>query len=143
MNDDKKREVALFRLAVLGDLVHTELRRGALRRALEKKTSEPWVFPDGKRRALAAKTIQSWLLAYRKHGFDALLPKDRKDRGSSHSIPVDGLCLLSARTPGDEDRVDHHDLTITILHSKSSHHWRARPGRYACRRHLERSAPLI
>ena len=94
MNDDKKRDVALFRLAVLGDLIHTELRRGALRRALEKKTSEPWVFPDGKRRALAAKTIQSWLHAYRKHGFEGLLPKDRKDRGCSRSIPIDIQALI-------------------------------------------------
>lgn len=89
MNDDKKRDVALFRLAVLGDLVHTELRRGALRRALETKTSEPWLFPDGKRRHLAAKTIQCWLYAYKKHGFEGLLPKDRSDLGSSRSIPVD------------------------------------------------------
>ena len=94
MNDKKKRDVALFRLAVLGDLVHTELRRGALCRALEKKTSEVWLFPDGKRRALAAKTIQSWLHAYRKHGFEGLLPKDRKDRGSSRSIPVDIQALI-------------------------------------------------
>ena len=94
MNDEKKRDVALFRLAVLGDLVHTELRRGALRRALEKKAKEPRIFPDGKRRALAAKTIQSWLHAYRKHGFEGLLPKDRKDRGCSRSIPIDIQALI-------------------------------------------------
>lgn len=41
MKDDKrKKEVALFRLAVLGDLIHVRLRRGELRRALEKKSGE-------------------------------------------------------------------------------------------------------
>jgi transposase InsO family protein len=85
---DRRQEVALFRLAVLGDLVHTELRRGALRRALQKKASERWVFPDGKSRRVSAKTIQSWLYAYRKHGFDGLVPQPRKDRGRSRSIPA-------------------------------------------------------
>lgn len=89
MDDQRQRDLALFRLAVLGDLVHTELRRGALRRALQKKANEPWVFPDGKTRRLAAKTIQSWLYTYRKRGFDGLLPQERKDRGSSRSIPPD------------------------------------------------------
>jgi transposase InsO family protein len=94
MDDQRQRDVALFRLAVLGDLVHTELRRGALRRALQKKASEPWVFPDGKPRRLAAKTIQSWLYAYRKHGFDGLLPRERKDRGCSRSIPPELQALI-------------------------------------------------
>jgi len=94
MNDDRKRDVALFRLAVLGDLVHTELRRGALRRALARKSEEHWLFPDGKTRELAAKTIQSWLYAYRKRGFDGLLPAERKDRGSSRSIPPEIQTLV-------------------------------------------------
>jgi transposase InsO family protein len=94
MNDERQRDVALFRLAVLGDLVHTELRRGALRRALEKKASEAWVFPEGKTRPLAVKTIQSWLYAYRKHGFDGLLPKERRDRGCSRSIPPNLQTLI-------------------------------------------------
>jgi transposase InsO family protein len=87
MNDDRKRDVALFRLAVLGDLVHTELRRGVLRRALEAKAEQHWVFPDGTPRKLAAKTIQSWLYAYRNRGFDGLYPGERKDKGTCRSIP--------------------------------------------------------
>ncbi|MFQ5702326.1 MAG: DDE-type integrase/transposase/recombinase [Acidobacteriota bacterium] len=69
--------------------MHTELRRGAVRDALEKKAGERWIFPDGKTRGVAAKTIQSWLYAYRKHGFDGLVPQERKDRGCSRSIPAD------------------------------------------------------
>jgi len=92
--NDKRRDVALFRLAVLGDLVHAEMRRGALRRALEKKASERWIFPDGKTRRVAAKTIQSWLYAYKRHGFDGLIPQERKDRGRSHSIPPEIQALI-------------------------------------------------
>ena len=88
MNDDKrKKEVALFRLAVLGDLIHAELRRGAQRRALGKKAKEVWLCPDGKSRRISAKTIESWLSAYRKHGIDGLVPRERKDKGVCKAIP--------------------------------------------------------
>lgn len=94
MNDDRKRDVALFRFAVLGDLVHTELRRGELRRALDQKAAQRWLHPDGTARRLAAKTIQSWLYAYKKRGFEGLLPGERKDKGASRSIPPETQALI-------------------------------------------------
>lgn len=94
MNDDRKRDVALFRIAVLGELVHTELRRGALRRALDEKAAQQWVFPDGKSRRVSSKTIQSWLYAYKKRGFDGLVPEERKDKGCSRSIAPETQALI-------------------------------------------------
>lgn len=87
MNDNRKKEIALFRFAVLGDLVHAQLRRGDLRRALEKKSRELWLCPDGQSRRISAKTIQAWIYAYRKHGFEGLAPQGRKDKGASKAIP--------------------------------------------------------
>ena len=84
---DWRNEVALFRLAVLGDLVHTELARGALRRALRKKSQVLWLRPDGKTRRIASKTIQAWYYCHREHGFDGLLPKERRDKGTCRAIP--------------------------------------------------------
>ena len=86
-NDTRKREIALFRMAVLGDLIHAELRRGAQRRALEKKANEVWLYPDGSSRRIPAKTIESWLYAYRKGGIDGLVPRERKDKGMCRAIP--------------------------------------------------------
>ena len=94
MTDDRKRDVALFRFAVLGDLVHTELRRGELRAALDQKSAQHWLHPDGTTRRLAAKTIQSWLYAYKKRGFEGLMPRERKDKGSSRSIPSATQALI-------------------------------------------------
>ena len=34
-----------------------------------------------------AKTIQTWLYAYRHNGIDALLPEERADRGKYKAIP--------------------------------------------------------
>ena len=94
MNDDRKRDVALFRFAVLGDLVHAELRRGELCRALDQKARKHWIDPAGTSRRLAAKTIQSWLYAYKRRGFEGLLPGERKDKGLSRSIPSKTQALI-------------------------------------------------
>ena len=92
--DDPRRETALFRLAVLGDLIHTTLRRGALRRSLEERAQKTWTDPQGKPRHIAAKTIHTWLRLHRKSGFEALYPKERSDRHRSRSIPPELATLI-------------------------------------------------
>jgi transposase InsO family protein len=45
--------------------------------------------PNGETRNYAPGTIESWLLDYRKGGFDALIPKSRADCGTSRKIDDD------------------------------------------------------
>ena len=91
---DRRRDVALLRLAVLGDLIHQNLPRGELKRALESKAKCAWEAPDGDYIRIAAKTIQSWLTLYRRGGFDALYPKERSDRGVPRSIQPEIAALI-------------------------------------------------
>jgi len=46
-DDDRRRDVALSRFAVLGELIHLDLRRGALKAALEAKAESTWRAPGG------------------------------------------------------------------------------------------------
>lgn len=89
MNNEHRKSVALFRLAVLGDLINTAIRHGDLRRALDSRAAQEWQHPDGAARMLSAKTIQSWLYLYRQHGFDGLIPERRRDKGTTRAIPDD------------------------------------------------------
>lgn len=91
---DRRRDAALFRLAVLGDLIHQELARGELKQTLEAKAKRAWQRPDGRYVRLAPKTIQGWLTLYRRGGFEALYPKERKDLGVPRSIPPEIAALL-------------------------------------------------
>ncbi|MEZ6014599.1 MAG: DDE-type integrase/transposase/recombinase [Planctomycetota bacterium] len=93
-NDDRRRDVALFRLAVLGDLVHQQLRRGELRAALEAKAQIEWSVPHRRDTKIAAKTIESWLTRYRRGGFDSLFPRLRSDRMRSRAIPAELANLI-------------------------------------------------
>lgn len=103
MTDEERNQEALFRLSVLGDLVHRRLRRGELRRALRAKAEEVWVAPYGPRK-IAAKTIQEWYYRYKARGFSALLPSTRCDHGSIRAIPPDLQELIVAMKSEDPGR---------------------------------------
>ena len=82
MNAERRRAEALFRYAVLGDLLHRNLRRGELGRALSERARKLWSAPDGRERRIAKKTLEEWLYRYKRSGFDGLLPSPRSDRGT-------------------------------------------------------------
>jgi len=103
MDDDQRKEEALFRLSVLGDLVHRNLKHGELKAALQAKAAQVWIGPDGKERILAPSTIQNWYYLHRDGGFEGLLPKIRKDKGVIKAIPpqIQSLILdMKREDPG-------------------------------------------
>lgn len=100
--DERRREVALFRYSVIADLVHLEPHHRGLYALLAKKAEQDFTIPGSLRRHIASETIRGWLRAYRRGGFDALVPRVRADHGSARSIPphvVDLLCQLKEDSP--------------------------------------------
>ncbi len=87
MDEETKRAIALWRLAVLGPLISTRLEHGDRARHLEEIGARTHRDPiDGTPIEVAAKTAESWLSDYRAGGFEALHPRDRSDRGQSRAI---------------------------------------------------------
>ena len=86
MDYDDKTEVALWRFGVLGPLVSAELEHGDLAEELRRAAERRWQAPDGRRVKLSERTIERWLYAWRRGGFDALRPEGRADAGSSRRI---------------------------------------------------------
>jgi len=100
--DERRREVALFRYGVIADLVQLEPHHRGLYALLTKKAEHEYTIPGSLRRHVAAETVRGWLRAYRRAGFDGLVPRERADQGSSRSIPahvVDLLCQLKEDAP--------------------------------------------
>jgi putative transposase len=107
--DPDRQAVALFRYGVIADMVHLPLQHRGLYKLLHEKAEREYNIPGSLRRRVAAETIRGWLRAYRNGGFDALLPRQRADHGSTRSIPanvVDLLCQL---------KDDEPTLTIPLL----------------------------
>jgi len=105
MDDEQKRQVALFRWGVIGDFV-TPLRldRGERERLLRDKCAREWQIPFSGRTRLARTTILSWIKAYLAGArrLEALMPQDRSDQGTSRVLDEDtaqALVRLRAELP--------------------------------------------
>src|SRR6266487_557960 len=87
MNDDDRTKEALFRHAILGEVLSRSLRRGELRLTLVELSEKTFEDYQGRPRRIAHKTLEEWLYKYRRGGFEALKPQSRSDQGSSRSLP--------------------------------------------------------
>ena len=69
---------------------------------LREKAKQSYNIPGSTRTRVAAETLRDWLKAYRRSGFDALLPKSRADRGRPRALPpqlAEGLISLKEELP--------------------------------------------
>lgn len=86
MDYDDKTAAALWRFAVLGPLVSTELTHGDRKQLIGDAASRLWRRWDGKLTRVSERTIERWYYAYKRGGFDALRPQGRSDAGASRGI---------------------------------------------------------
>jgi transposase InsO family protein len=111
MKDPEKtqqEETALFRYGLIADLVRLAPGTRGLYEKLEKKADQDYRIPGTLRTRVAAETLRDWLKAYRKGGFDALLPKQRSDAGQSRSLlPEVADLLLSIKD-------DNRELSVQL-----------------------------
>ena len=108
-NDDRKHEIALFRYGLISDLINIQPGTRGLLAKLRKKAEHNYKIPCSDRTTVAAETIRDWLKKYRKSGFDALLPKERKDRGKSRKLPTHVSDLLL------ETKEKNPDFTVSLI----------------------------
>lgn len=82
---NKQREIALFRLMVLGPLTSRDkLNHGERKQLLRQLASQQYQIPYAKHCHISEQTIERWLYVYQRGGFDALAPKRRSDKGNTH-----------------------------------------------------------
>lgn len=83
--DNKSKEIALFRLSVLGPLAsRARFERGELNKLFRELGDKHYNIPYSKQTHISHKTIERWYYCWFHGGFDALLPTHRIDLGGSH-----------------------------------------------------------
>jgi len=107
MTDEERDQEALFRHAILGDLLSRNLRRGQLRPALTHLAQQDYQDHQGRPRRAAYKTLEEWFYKYRNGGFEALKPRPRKDRHKSRILPEDIQQLILEMKREDPGRSAH------------------------------------
>ena len=101
-DSDHRQAVALFRYGLIADLLHLPNGGAGLQQRLAEKAAREYTIPGTARTQIAAETVRDWLKRYRKGGFDALLPKQRSDRGRSRGLPpevADHLLSIKEANP--------------------------------------------
>jgi len=89
MDEDIKKQIAVFRFGVIADLVTgRRLSRGEVVRLAREKSERRWDIPGTNRTRVSKSTIGHWIRLYRRGGckLEALYPKDREDEGITRSL---------------------------------------------------------
>jgi putative transposase len=103
MTDAEYRQaLALFRYGVIAEFVQLPANSRGLYARLREKAKHEYRIPGSTRTKVAVETMRHWLSAYRRGGFDALVPKGRCDRGRPRALPqsvADALLTLKDEQP--------------------------------------------
>jgi putative transposase len=103
MTDAEYRQaLALFRYGLIAEFLQQPAGDRGLYARLREKARHEYTIPGSTRTRVAAETMRHWLSAYRRGGFDALLPKGRSDRGRPRALPqsvADALITLKDEQP--------------------------------------------
>lgn len=90
MEQEKKQAVALMRYSAIAPLITgTQEDYESLSAYFRTASAKGIKAPDGSLHHYSPGTLEKWYLAYRKSGFDALVPTGRSDCGVSRKIDDD------------------------------------------------------
>jgi putative transposase len=119
MNEEQKREIAVFRFGVIHDLVGgIHLERGDQQRLVRQKCERKWVIPHSSRTRLTRGTILRWIQRYKESNgqLESLCPIERSDRGVSRGLDEEtSLALIQLRKEMPKAAVIH---LIETMHKR-------------------------
>jgi len=77
MDEDRRREIGLFRYALVRDAADLSLSKAERGRLVRALAGREHVGPDGRLVRVARGTLDEWVRVYRHGGFEALVPRPR------------------------------------------------------------------
>ena len=105
MDEELKKQVAVFRFSVIADFVDgTTLGRGETKELMRKKCDRKWQIPGSGRTRISKSIIKEWIVRYKRSGnkLESLYPQGRSDRGKTRKIDDDtalGIIALRKELP--------------------------------------------
>ena len=86
---DPDRDLAYFRFALIAPVIQGNFPDASIAAYCRRVAENPIRRPDGTLFHYSPATIEKWVSQYRESGMDALLPKDRSDKGSVRVLSDD------------------------------------------------------
>ena len=91
MDQHQRQRIALFRFGVIAELVDCPLGAGEREARVRRIAEKDWQVPFSGRQRVSRSTVLAWLARYEASGrrIESLMPRERRDRGSSKSISAE------------------------------------------------------
>ena len=86
-NLSKAAEIAQYKFALIAPVIQGFITEPSNTAYYKRITEKPLTFPDGSVHVLSYKTLEKWVSNYRRGGFDALMPNERSDKGTTRVLP--------------------------------------------------------
>lgn len=112
MDEEMKQKIALFKFSLIAPLVNDTHDRKSKAQYVREVAAGTYELPTGVRVQYSASTIKSWWLRYKRDGFDALLPKNRKDAGMPRSLDEKAIVRIG------ELKKQYPNITGKLIHQK-------------------------
>ena len=80
-------KMAQFKLALIAPVLHGLFPDASRNAYYRRITENPLTLPDGSVFQYSPKTLSKWVSLYQTGGIDALMPKERSDKGSTRALP--------------------------------------------------------
>jgi len=87
----RRTALAQFRFGIIAPVIQNTYREKSESAYFKSLDGRPLTQPDGKTVRYSYKTMQKWATAYRKDGFDALMPMERSDKGASRVLTDEAI----------------------------------------------------
>lgn len=84
--DKNSNDLALFRFSLIAPAVNDTYDANSQMQFFRDIASKIYTLPDGSKVQFSSGAIKKWFLNYKKGGFEALIPKTRKDLGRPRSL---------------------------------------------------------
>ena len=104
-------ETAHFRFALIAPVIQGLFPDASATAYYRRVTENPIVMPGGSSIAYKPKTLEKWVSLYKSGGMDALLPKERSDKGSTRALSdtaIEEIYRLKEK---------YHRLNATQIHN--------------------------
>jgi len=89
---DPDRDLAYFRFALIAPVIQGTFNDASIAAYCRRVTDKPIARPDGTPFQYKPATLERWVTLYKAGGMDALIPRDRSDKGSVRSLSDE--CIL-------------------------------------------------
>lgn len=88
------QNIAIFKFSLIAPVIQGTLSEPSAMAYYRRVTEEPLTRPDGSQFHYNPKTLEKWAEQYKKGGLEALVPKERSDKGSVRVIPEEAAAQI-------------------------------------------------